>query len=311
MGNDDIRQDFAFRDEEQLNSLLRRLSRESVGDASWPPAELIVAYIRGGGSEKERDRVQELLASSADFRRFVLETAELIRGAEEPETAREFDEVKIPRLKKLETVIPRLTTRPDRTGWLSSFLRPRVLVPVLSTAAVLLLLVTLTRQSRDRHPIYSFTGVSEVDPALFTPVERRGVENDRLSRLGSTPKSAAINAFRQILTYNWETGVSSLDTSGIPAESNEVRYSLQIVDTTSGARTNISFGLPASATTYRSELQVWMLDVAGRTLSSTVIPGDQESIAADPIVTGPRLFTITYAEDTVFGAARAVAVYPR
>lgn len=280
--------------ESALNRALNRVSAESLSHEDWPDENTIIAFIHGDATVDQRDEMEEALASSSAFRRFVVDLAGVLNESASAESQKAFDRIRVPTLSRVRQ---QYQSVPRANAWsLSGLLRPRILAPVILTAAVVIVLLQLDWFGpKGDAGIAHLEEHSQLDPSVFASFSTRGTSGAASRLYFQSPDSAAIDAFRQVLSFDWMTGRLEIAT---PADSLPVKRQIQvrILDSTSRQTGRVMLALPVDWDTQPevgAEPEFWVFELDRRALSRVKIDANSSDVAVTASGTGVSLATAT------------------
>lgn len=296
--------------ESALYRALNRISAESRGHEEWPDENAIIAFIHGDATADQREEMEEALASSSAFRRFVVDLAGVLNESASVESRKAFDKVRVPTLSRV-----RQQYRPVRRAndWsLSGLLRPRILAPVILTVAVVIVLLEIDWFGPTGDAgLARLEQHSQLDPSVFASFSTRGTTGAASRLYFQSPDSAAIAAFRQVLSFDWMTGRLEIVT---PADSLPVKRQIQvrILDSTSRQTGRVMLALLGewdAQPEVGAEPEFWVFDLDRRALSRVKIDANSSDVAVTASGTGVSLATVTIRTPDGYRAATAQRVH--
>lgn len=293
--------------ESALYRALNRISAESRGHEEWPDENAIIAFIHGDATVDQRDEMEEALASSSAFRRFVVDLAGVLNESASVESQKAFDKVRVPTLSRVRQQYRSVRRANDWS--LSGLLRPRILAPVILTAAVVIVLLQIDWFGPTGDAgIARLEQHSQLDPSVFASFSTRGTTGAASRLYFQSPDSAAIAAFRQVLSLDWMTGRLEIVT---PADSLPVKRQIQvrILDSTSRQTGRVTLALPDAQPEIGAEPEFWVFDLDRRALSRVKIDANSSDVAVTASGTGVSLATATIRTSDGYRAATAQRVH--
>lgn len=277
-----------------LNRAIKRVSSESRDREEWPDEDAIVAFIHGDATVDQRDDVEEALARSSAFRRFVVDLAELLREPASAESQRAFDKVRVPILTRVRQQYQ--SARRTNFWSPSVWLRPRVLAPAfLAAAAVILLLQIDWFGPKDDVGISRLEEHSQLDPSVFASFSTRGTTEAARQIYFHTADSAAIGAFRQVLSYDWMSGSLEIAPSAdSPSTGDEIQ--VHFLDSLSRQLGRVTLALPGERDMrpdVGAESKFWVFSLESHRLSNVSVDIELSAVAIVSSGVGTSLATVT------------------
>jgi hypothetical protein len=174
MTNDTRHTDYEQPDDELLNRLVRAAARREHDQVAWPRPDSVLAYLGGQETDAQRAEIQDTLAHSPAFRRFLIDTAGDVEVIAAPEMVEKFNAVPVPRhLLNGESDAGETFAMRFRS-WLSRLFRPPVLAPVLAVTAVIAIAIITDPLGVFRPQPQALAVYKEVDPGWFVRTTDKG-----------------------------------------------------------------------------------------------------------------------------------------
>lgn len=302
MTNDLIPQDADGRVDDILDRALRQIAGEDRGDIAWPADEATLAYLKGEANEVQRVEVQAVLAQSAEYRRFLTDTEEMVRTADSERGASAFDAT----AHAGETAQRRGVAAPAlRRPWWELLLRPVVWIPVAAVAALLIWFGSRPQVPAGPQTI-AFAPYEQLDAADFVPFDTRGTQPATTDTgVYATAESAAVRVFQACITLNASTMTYDIEPQSrrIAPNARTHSISLALSDTTTHQVINATSNIPATLPFDSAEITAWLMVPPSTTLYQVRIP--TTSVSADwPAATHERgCLTFSYRVDGGYRAS--------
>jgi hypothetical protein len=97
MTNEPLQTEYERPDDELLNRLVRAAAQQDRDEVTWPRPESVLAYIGGNETDAQRQEIQDTLALSAAFRRFLVDNAADVETVTAPDAIEAYNAVPVPR----------------------------------------------------------------------------------------------------------------------------------------------------------------------------------------------------------------------
>ena len=269
------------RTDELLDRLIRAAALRTPQDFTWPPDETILAYIQGRATEPQRETIQRAAARSSEFRRFLVDTTAQLSAAMSEDAIETFDAVRIPsHLNRTDDAGGRLSLGRLRK-WFEQIRRPLVLVPVLTGAAAVVVMLSYDPIGLFTPRSSTFAQYAELDRSLFVRLSvRGGTAADSTPVAAPSAYEAALSTLRASIVFDIGTGTYTLKagTLTVPSTASSRTWTLRIVDETGSEIGRISS--PAAQDDQRADsvAEAWVLVPPSLILWHLTVPNDSLDI---------------------------------
>jgi len=301
----DNSEDHPLDDNEVLDRIIRNL-RHRDEDFVRPDPSIISAYLMGTATDEDKKTMQAALASSAAFRREILQMAEdmdALAAADLAVDKKKDARIEVPSraefLARYGECAGIGNRRESLWAKLKRFRIIQVYVPAAATVAAVVLILAQTGVFRpERAPVLTLAEWSmeaeQVDPGLLIATTPRAATSHDTPEVYSSPEDATFAEFRQMLAFK-DGGFSfkQREQPLAPSPPFSSRF-LRIVDDSDSLIRALEFQVPMKQGRLPTSLQAWALALDTMSLHALNVRSDTTTVTW-PDEMGRRIaVTVTY-----------------